>query len=643
MNEDLIIDDFDDLKKNKKFDIEIIFLGEEKVGKTQIINQLINKEFNENYIKTFSANQNKTTIKILEDTIKSKPLKIYDLPGSKQFSSINKTFLKSPEIILMVYDITNIESFIELYNWNELLAEKEDILKCVIGNKNDLQKKREISQEGGKNFANKIGALFFEINAKDYINIYEAFTKIVSEYSLLYEKKIKKKKEQNLYNISRKNNYETKKKRKSDCFPNLDLINRLYTLKVKDEKKNINEDNSKDEVKQIKEIIKYLNGDIEEIYNKEKDEEFTILKLQNGDIFKMNKNHNILKNGLIYHKNMEINIYNEKIVNLITILLITNNKKKLNQDDSNEEFFEMDNNFVIKVMFKDENIIIDENILENVNVILFIFDEIDENYLTKIKSFYNKLTKIKKGTIILGIMAFKDSIKNKKISKSIQELSKSLNIFFEEEEKEGFDMKDFLKKIKNKYLNHYKNKIIENKEGTFFGKNTYNKKEGYGIMLYKTTGPIGPYPSFTLFTQMYFGEWEDNLKKGKGILYDHGNIYKGEWNNNELISGEIRLFNNMILEGKFLNSVLYEGKVKFLDFITYEGTLNEEYSYGKVEIKNGNIYEGKWEKSPYVCNWEKGEGTIKYTNNDVYKGNWSNFKKNGKGIIYTEDGNFFES
>ena len=303
----------------------------------------------------------------------------------------------------------------------------------------------------------------------------------------------------------------------------------------------------------------------------------------------------------------------------------------------------MDNNFVIKVMFKDENIIIDENILENVNVILFIFDEIDENYLTKIKSFYNKLTKIKKGTIILGIMAFKDSIKNKKISKSIQELSKSLNIFFEEEEKEGFDMKDFLKKIKNKYLNHYKNKIIENKEGTFFGKNTYNKKEGYGIMLYKTTGPIGPYPSFTLFTQMYFGEWEDNLKKGKGILYDHGNIYKGEWNNNELISGEIRLFNNMILEGKFLNSVLYEGKVKFLDFITYEGTLNEEYSYGKVEIKNGNIYEGKWEKSPYVCNWEKGEGTIKYTNNDVYKGNWSNFKKNGKGIIYTEDGNFFES
>lgn len=188
-------DDFEDLKKiNREFDIEVILLGEEKVGKTQIINKLINKEFNENYIKTFSAKKDKTKIKIVDDIIKSKKLSIYDLPGSKQFRSINNTFLKSSEIILLVYDITNIESFIELYNWNELLTKKENILKCVIGNKNDLIEKREISQEDGKNFANKIGALFFEINAKDYINIYDIFTKIVVNIVYYMKKKIKKKK-----------------------------------------------------------------------------------------------------------------------------------------------------------------------------------------------------------------------------------------------------------------------------------------------------------------------------------------------------------------------------------------------------------------------------------------------------------------
>ena len=194
MNKDLIIYDFDDLKINREFDIEVILLGEEKVGKTQIINKLINKEFNENYIKTFSAKKDKTKIKIVDDIIKSKKLSIYDLPGSKQFRSINNTFLKSSEIILLVYDITNIESFIELYNWNELLTKKENILKCVIGNKNDLIEKREISQEDGKNFANKIGALFFEINAKDYINIYDIFTKIVVNIVYYMKKKIKKKK-----------------------------------------------------------------------------------------------------------------------------------------------------------------------------------------------------------------------------------------------------------------------------------------------------------------------------------------------------------------------------------------------------------------------------------------------------------------
>ena len=214
---------------------------------------------------------------------------------------------------------------------------------------------------------------------------------------------------------------------------------------------------------------------------------------------------------------MKINIYNKKIINLITILIISNK----NQDDSNEKFFELDNNFVIQIKFKDENIIINENILENVNVILFIFDEIDENYIAKIKFFHDKIIKIKKETITIGIIAFKDSIKNKEISKSIQELSKSLNIFYEEEEEEEIK-EEFFSKIKNKYLNSYENKVIENENGYYFGEHKNGKKEGYGIMLYKN-GSI------------YFGEWEDELKKGNGVFHKGDVVFKGEWINDELL------------------------------------------------------------------------------------------------------------
>ena len=80
-------------KSERENDIEVILLGEEKVGKTQIINQLQYKEFNENYTKTLSTNKNCKTIKIEEEeNIKSKNLNIYDLPGAKQFRSINNTF-----------------------------------------------------------------------------------------------------------------------------------------------------------------------------------------------------------------------------------------------------------------------------------------------------------------------------------------------------------------------------------------------------------------------------------------------------------------------------------------------------------------------------------------------------------------------
>ena len=646
----------DDHKLETNTNIEVILLGEEKIGKTQIINQLIDKKFNDNYIKTLSANYEYKTIKIEEEIIKSKNLSIYDLPGAKQFRSINNTFLKSSDIILLVYDITNIESFIELYNWNELLTNKENILKCVIGNKNDLIEKREISQEDGKNFANKIEALFFETNAKDYINICEIFTKIVTEYSLLYEKKKKKKSVSNSssnsdkYLIKLRNIEEIeekKKKKRKGCEKCVNSFSDkiyldpcLFKLKIKNSNKNINEDNSKNEKKQIKEMIKYKNGNIKEIYNnniEDEEEEYCIFKFQNGGIFegKIDKEKNKLIDGLLYKNNMEINIYDKKIVNLITALIITNSKIELNQDSSNENYFELDNNFVIKVNLKDENIILDENILINVNIILFIFKEIDENCIIKIKSLHNKILKINKENIIIGIIACKNSIKNKEILNSIQELSKSLNIFFEEEEEEieEFEMKDFLNNIKNKYLNHYENEVIENEEGTYFGGDKNGKKEGYGIMLYENSS-------------IYFGEWENDQKNGNGILFgeDLFPMMNGKWKNDELISGKTIDILNFVNEGNFFDDEIYEGKFSYFDFLKYEGTLKGEDLYGMIEIKNGNIYEGKCNNFiKKLFDNVNGEGIIKYNNNDIYKGKWNDFKKNGKGIIYTEDGDIFES
>ena len=164
--------------------IEIIRLGEGQVGKTQIINQLKSKIFVDKYIKTYTPSETKIDFKIVaNNNKKTLNLDIYDLPGLKQFRSINNTFLKTSKIVLLIYDITNIDSFIELFSWNELLADNQnDILKCIIANKNDLNDKRAISEEEGEKFAENIGALFYETNAKDYEKIYDTFNSIVNEY-----------------------------------------------------------------------------------------------------------------------------------------------------------------------------------------------------------------------------------------------------------------------------------------------------------------------------------------------------------------------------------------------------------------------------------------------------------------------------
>ena len=149
----------------------------------------------------------------------------------------------------------------------------------------------------------------------------------MSEYSLFYEKKNEKEHSIHLRKIEK---YEDEPKERKGCggcfggndfddFDNFDYDAKLFTLKVKNSKKNINEDNNKNEKKTLKEIIKYKNGDIKEIYNnniENEDEEYCIFKFKNGDIFKgkVDKDKNILISGLLNHKNTEINIYNKKII-----------------------------------------------------------------------------------------------------------------------------------------------------------------------------------------------------------------------------------------------------------------------------------------------------------------------------------------
>ena len=104
-------------------------------------------------------------------------IQIWDTAGQEAFRSITRTYYKSSTCAFIVYDITDKKSFENVITWLNECRDMcyKDILICLIGNKSDLEGKRVISYEEGKNFADENNLLFFETSAKNVSNLKECF------------------------------------------------------------------------------------------------------------------------------------------------------------------------------------------------------------------------------------------------------------------------------------------------------------------------------------------------------------------------------------------------------------------------------------------------------------------------------------
>ena len=190
--------------------IKIIVVGETEVGKTCIINQYINQNFDFNYIATIAMDKSKKEIEIDNTNLN---LEIWDTAGQEQYRATNKIFMKGAKIALLVYDITNEKSFEEINYWHETVKNmnNENIIFCLVGNKNDLYEQRVIKEEKGKKFAEEKKMLFFESSAMDYESIETIFKGVCQEYLNLVkeeEKKINSMKEEERKKIEEERNRE---------------------------------------------------------------------------------------------------------------------------------------------------------------------------------------------------------------------------------------------------------------------------------------------------------------------------------------------------------------------------------------------------------------------------------------------------
>ena len=117
-------------------------------------------------------------------------MQIWDTAGHEKFRTITTSYYKSAHAIIILYDITEQSSFEHIKNWMVEIEKfaKQGVLKLIVGNKKDLEDKRQVSKEEAEAFAKNNGVKFLEVSAKDNINIEELFFGVVK---ILYERYLK--------------------------------------------------------------------------------------------------------------------------------------------------------------------------------------------------------------------------------------------------------------------------------------------------------------------------------------------------------------------------------------------------------------------------------------------------------------------
>lgn len=159
---------------------KVILFGNENVGKTSLVDRFVNDKFEADYIATIGYNVYEKRIYFDENIVS---LMIYDIGGQEKFTELRKVYAKGADAAFIVYDITDLDSFNDIYRWREDLFRftGSEITFIILGNKGDLKSDRQVQKDEGQKISSKLGALMFlETSAKTGEGVEAAFTQLAS-------------------------------------------------------------------------------------------------------------------------------------------------------------------------------------------------------------------------------------------------------------------------------------------------------------------------------------------------------------------------------------------------------------------------------------------------------------------------------
>jgi len=158
---------------------KLVFLGDQGVGKTCIINRFVYDSFDKNYQATIGIDFLSKTMYLEDRTVR---LQLWDTAGQERFRSLIPSYIRDSSVAVVVYDTTSRASFLNSSKWiDDIRSERgDDVVIMLVGNKTDLADRRQVSVEEGEAKASEEKILFIETSAKVGFNVKQLFRRLAS-------------------------------------------------------------------------------------------------------------------------------------------------------------------------------------------------------------------------------------------------------------------------------------------------------------------------------------------------------------------------------------------------------------------------------------------------------------------------------
>ena len=172
------MDDNNQQNSDYSYSVKYIIVGDSSVGKSNILLRFSRNVFDPGHQATLGiefANKH-----ILYNNI-DYLVQVWDTAGQENFRSVTRAYYKASAVAMVVYDITNEESFQNIQSWIKDCKDlaPKTVQMVLIGNKSDLEESRVITKERGEELARENRMMFFETSALNGNGVEEAFQKSI--------------------------------------------------------------------------------------------------------------------------------------------------------------------------------------------------------------------------------------------------------------------------------------------------------------------------------------------------------------------------------------------------------------------------------------------------------------------------------